>query len=255
MKFSRHVKARAFGSLACLAAFLLVAVSGAVLAASPASATPAASVRPLSSAVLTASPAGATPAASVRPLGSAVRTVNLASATPVASSVTPSAVTSPCPAVVVKSDLPCALPEAHKCVDIGTWSGIHAIFCVDLIVQAVAGSNSVTVGLQASGYCQDAAGYAQCTGMTVYGGTYDPYTSDKNYHWTKGCGAGAGTGANCAPNGRNYFSHDDITVPTGSSDEIWGVIWGGGSWIELPGNSYALVGNFETGHVSVYNNL
>ncbi|MGH3402416.1 MAG: hypothetical protein ACRDRJ_07880 [Streptosporangiaceae bacterium] len=138
-------------------------------------------------------------------------------------------------------------------MDIGNYNGTHGIFCVDLIVQALAGSNSVTVGLQIEGYCQNAAGYAQCADMTVYGGTYDPYTSDKGYHWMKRCGHGVP--ANCAPNGRNYFSHDDITVPTGSSDEIWGVIWNG-SGIQLPGDGYVdLVGNFETGHVSVYNNL
>jgi hypothetical protein len=234
MKFSRHVKVRAFGSLTCLAAFLLVTVS---------------------SAVLTASPASATSAASVRPLGSTVRIVNLASARPVASPVTASSNLPTCPEVVVASDLPCTLPEAHKCVDLGNYNGTHAIFCVDLRVDPVAGSKSVTVGLQVSGYCQNAAGYAQCATINVYGGTYDPYTTDKDYHWNKYCGHG-GTNPDCAPNGRNYFSHDDITVPTGSSDEIWGVIWFP-SVIFLPGDEdyFYLTGNFETGHVHVTNNL
>jgi hypothetical protein len=232
MKFSRRVKPRALGSLTCLVAFLLVTIS---------------------SAVLTASPAGAASAASVRPLGSTVRTINLASAKPAASPVTRSSALPGCPAVVVKSDLPCTLPEAHKCVDIGNYNGNHGIFCVDLRVDPVTGSNSVTVGLQISGYCQNEAGYVQCADMIVYGGTYDPYTSDKGYHWEKYCGHG--NPSDCAPSGRNYFSHYDITVPSGSSDEIWGVLWEG-SGIELPGDEYKFVnGNFGTIHDTVTNNL
>jgi hypothetical protein len=138
-------------------------------------------------------------------------------------------------------------------VDIGNYDGTHGIFCVDLNVAAVAGSNSIIVGLQISGYCQNAAGYAQCADMTVYGGTYDPTTTDKDFHWAKRCGHA--NPANCAPHGQNFFSHDDITVPTGSMIEVWGVIWGG-SQIELPGDDYIeLQGNFETGHVDLYNNL
>jgi hypothetical protein len=227
VKFSRRVKA----SLTCLAVLLLVTVSGAVL---------------------TASPAGATSATSAGPPGSTVRIVNLASARTVASPAAASSNLPNCPTVVVASDLPCLLPETHQCKDIGNLDGTHAIFCVDLRVDPVPGSNSVTVGLQVSGYCQNAAGYARCQGVTAHGGTYDPYTSDKGSHWDKGCGAG--WTSDCAPNGRNYFSHDDITVPSGSSDEIWGVLWDL-SQIELPDGYVFLHGNFETGHDIVTNNL
>jgi hypothetical protein len=172
------------------------------------------------------------------------------------SAVSPDASDPGCPNPFNNGNLPCALPPAHHCIQVANANSVSAIFCVDLIVGLVPGSRTILeAGLQISGYCQDAAGYNECSQVVARGVTGDPANNTDANNWQKICKANSPVDNPCAAHDRNFFSHDFVTISPGTTDEVWGVLRATSS-IQLPNNSNIfgfLQENFETGHWNITN--
>jgi hypothetical protein len=172
------------------------------------------------------------------------------------SAVSPAVSDHGCPNPFTIGDLPCVIPPSHNCIQVANDSSGAAIFCVDLMVGLAPGSTTtVHVWLRISGYCQDAIGYRACLQVVARGVTADPTHNPGNWTWEKICSANSPTYSPCAAHDRNYFSHDYLTLRSGTADEIWGVLWARTS-IELPSQNFGFIqSNFETGHWVITNNL
>jgi hypothetical protein len=149
-----------------------------------------------------------------------------------------------------------SIPDAHRCVSLGSYGSATGVACSDLYANQPVGGLDIVIPVSEA-YCQDGSAYPQCADVLMQNELAQGNGAISTPHAAILCGHELGP---CVNGGRNtgqgiYTTISGCNTTPGTAWEFWTVdlAWvGAKSGIDLPGDHWVyLASNWSSNHVII----